>query len=214
MRNSLICGLFAIFCLMCSSAADAQWWKDRWEVTPFAGYETSGSFPVGHTLGIDKIKADGNLSFGSFIDYSVTRNAQFEFMWNRNETDFEEHHIATGFYTKAFNSKIDQFHFGMLYMFRGSDAHLRPYVAAGLGFSHEFNTGANPNRTDFSFGVGGGVKYMLGPHFGFRGDARWVPTYASSTRELVCDPFGFCFPANVANYLHRGNFTAGLIFRF
>ena len=83
----------------------------------------------------------------------------------------------SGQYTNAYNTDIDQFHFGALYMFRSSDKKLRPYAAAGLGFTHFENSGMNANNTAFSYGVGGGVKYYMSKHIGFRGDARFVPTY-------------------------------------
>jgi opacity protein-like surface antigen len=199
--------------------ANAQWREHRLEITPVVGYETPGSFPINNTLTHggsfeSQLRADGGLSYGVFLDYSITRHAQFEFGWNRNSTTFRERLAPSPTYVKAFDSDIDQYQFGMLYMFTGSEHRIRPYVAAGLGFEHEFNSGLTPNRTDFSFNLGGGVKYMFTRHLGFRADARYVPAYKNSSTEIVCDPFGFCFPAHVAHFLNRGNFTAGLILRF
>src|SRR5262249_983439 len=122
--------------------------------------------------------------------------------------------VPSPVYTKAFDSDVDQYQFGMLYMFTGDDHRLRPYVAGGVGFAHEFNSGLTPNRTDFAYNLGGGVKYMLMRHLGRLADARCVPVYKTSSTEIVCDPFGFCFPARVAHFLNRGNFTAGVVFRF
>ena len=189
----------------------------KWELSPFVGYETSGSFPITDVttpFTINRLRADSGLSYGSFLDYSFSDNFQFELMWSRNSTTFSERNGITGIYTKAFDSDIDLYHFGVLYMFRSPDAKLRPYVAGGLGFSHQFNSGATPNRTDFSFGMGGGVKYFPTQHFGFRGDLRYVPAYANSSPGTYCDPFGFCYPANVPNYLNRVNVMGGIVFRF
>jgi hypothetical protein len=59
------------------------------------------------------------------------------------------------------------------------------------------------------------VKYYISRHVGLRGDVRWLPTYGSSTTGLYCDPFyGFCYNASLPNYLNRGSFTGGIIFRF
>lgn len=189
----------------------------KWEVSPFVGFETSGSFPVQNVnapFTVDRLKADQGLSYGSFIDYGLSDSFQVEALWTRNSTSFSERNGITGLYTKAFDSDIDLYNFGILYMFRSPDAKLRPYVAGGIGFSHQFNSGATPNRTDFAFGMGGGVKYYPNSHFGLRGDLRYIPAYANSSPGTYCDEFGFCYPANVPNYLNRVNFTGGIVFRF
>ncbi len=186
----------------------------KWELSPFAGFETGGSFPVQNSSTVDRLRANKSLSFGTFIDRSLTENFQFEFMWNSNRTQFAEHDTSSGQYLNAYNSNIDQFHFGMLYMFRSAEKKLRPYAAAGLGFTHFDNSGMNANNLAFSYGVGGGVKYFATNHLGFRADARFVPTYENSSPAQFCDSFGNCFTANQRNFLNRGNFTGGVIVRF
>lgn len=188
--------------------------QGKWEFSPFGGYETSGSFPVTNSLTVSRLRADHSASFGVFLDRSFTENAQLEFMWNRNMTSYSQQSRSTGLYTKAFNSDIDQFHFGLLYLLRNSEKKLRPFVDFGLGFTHDANTGATPNKTAFSYGLGGGVKYYVGRHFALRNDVRFVPTYANKSPGTYCDPFGFCYIANVAHYLNRVTFTGGLVFRF
>jgi opacity protein-like surface antigen len=94
------------------------------------------------------------------------------------------------------------------------DHRLRPYAAGSLGFTHEFNSGGNPTRTDFSYSLGGGMKYELSRHIALRGDARYMPTYANSSLAEYCDPFFGCYTAKVSNYQHRGNFVAGIVFKF
>lgn len=186
----------------------------KWEVTPFFGYETSGSFPVQNSGTVDRVRADSSVSFGVFADRSMTDNFQFEFMWNRNPTSFSEHNFIDDTYTKAFNSNIDQYSFGILYLFRPPEKKLRPYIAAGLGFTHDSNSGVNGSETNFSYSVGGGVKYMVTRHLGVRGDIRFDPTYANTSPATYCDAFDDCFTANQRNFLDRGNFTIGAILRF
>lgn len=221
MRNRLVLAFFTVGSLLVSSRpANAQWREHRLEITPVVGYETPGSFPISDPLNNgtgsfrDRFRADGGLSYGAFLDFSISRHAQFEFGWNRNSTTFRERLAPNPAYLRAFDSDIDQYQFGMLYMFTGSDHKIRPYVAAGLGFEHEFNSGLTPNRTDFSYNLGGGVKCMFTRHLGLRADARYVPAYKNSSTEIECDPFGFCFPARVAHFLNRGNFTTGVLLRF
>jgi len=209
--------LFVLICLFASAPARAQLGMEKWELTPFVGYETSGSYPLNpQTAGvtINDLRIDGAASFGTFIDYSLTSNAQVDFMWDRNLTSYNAQPFPGAPYFKAYDSAVDQYQFGLLYMFLGEEHKLRPYAAGGLGFTHEFNSGGNPTRLDFSYSLGGGVKYALTQHIALRADARYMPTYANSSIAEYCDPFYGCYPAKVSNYQHRGNFVVGIAFHF
>jgi hypothetical protein len=211
-------GLTLILLFVTSQSTPAQ---GRFEVTPFVGYETSGSYPIsvfantGNLVApVNKLRVNDGLSFGTFLGFNVTENAQVEFMWDRNPTSYSARNALTGEYFKAYNSDIDQFQFGGLYMLRNSEHRLRPYIAASLGFTHDSNANGTPNRTEFAYSLGGGVKYYINRHVGLRGDARYMPTYGSSSNATYCDPFYGCYTAKVNNYLNRGNFVGGIIFKF
>ena len=220
MRVGMICLLGGLLCMAASAPAKAQYGGSRfekWEFTPFVGYETSGSYPLtptSTTTPVNDLRINGAASFGTFIGYSVTTNAQFEFLWDRNMTSYSVQQTPGAPFMKAYNSDVDQYQFGAMYMFLGDEHKTRPYIAGSLGFTHEFNSGGNPSRLDFSYGIGGGVKYTLTKHLSFRGDARYMPTYANSGLQTFCDQFGFCYTAKVSQYQHRGNFLAGLAFHF
>jgi Outer membrane protein beta-barrel domain len=220
MRLGVISLLVGTICLMASAPARAQYGGsklEKWEFTPFVGYETPGSFPLNSTSGtvtINDLRVNGATSFGTFIGYSIWSSLDFEFMWDRNLTSYSEQATPGAPYVKAYNSTVDQYQFGPLFTIFGEEHKLRPYLAGGLGFTHEYNTGGNPARLDFSYSIGGGVKYALTHHLSFRGDARYMPTYANSGLATYCDAFGNCFTAKVSQYQHRGNFLAGLAFRF
>src|SRR4029077_4459271 len=215
MRYRLPLLLMFVLCSVGISPAFGQW-RDaaKWEVSPFVGYETGGSYPVTNSFTIDRLRVDSGLSFGTFVDYSLTDNSQAELMWSHNNTSFSERDVATGAYSKAFNSNFDQFSFGFLYMLRNSERKLRPFIAGGIAFSHESNSGSNANQTLLAFNLGGGAKYELTGHFALRGDLRWLPSRANKTAQVQCDVFGNCFNQNVSNYLQRVNFSGGIVFRF
>src|SRR5271166_1359899 len=192
MKIGSILFLGFITLLFASLPAKAQ---GRFEVTPIVGYETSGSYPIsvfsntGNAVPVNRLQVNDALSFGTFLDFNLTENAQLEFMWNRNNTSFSARNATTGDYSKAYNSNIDQFQFGGLYMLLNTEHRLRPYVAASVGFTHEGNDGGTPDRTAFSYSVGGGVKYYLSRHLGLRADARFLPTYGNSGHANYCDPY-------------------------
>jgi len=191
--------------------------QEKFEVSPFAGYETSGSYPVSpnfnsiNTNPVDRLRVNEATSYGTFLDYNLAENFQLEFMWDRNNTSYSARLFNTGTYFKAYDSDIDQFQFGGAFTFLDSSHRLRPYFATSVGFTHDSNSGGISNRTEFSYSIGGGVKYYLSRHFGLRGDIRYLPTYGNSY-GVYCDPFGFCYKS--ANFINRGNFVGGLIFRF
>ncbi|HKV25044.1 MAG TPA: outer membrane beta-barrel protein [Candidatus Acidoferrum sp.] len=203
--------------LLASAPAQAQGFLQKWEVTPFVGYETSGSYPVNPTsatVAVTNARANAAVNFGTFVDYSLTENAQFDFMWNRNPTSYSELVPPNPGYVKAYNSSIDQYQFGLLYMLMDSEHKWRPYIAGGVGFTHEFNSGQTPNRTAFAYSIGGGLKYALMSHISLRGEARYLPTYANSSLGTFCDPFFGCYTAKIHNYQSRGMFVAGVDFHF
>jgi opacity protein-like surface antigen len=208
----------AIIFLLGSAPAKAQWRDlEKWEVAPFVGFETSGTFPLNSqtaNVNVSNLRSDSAVSFGTFIDYSIWENFQAEFMWDRNNTSYSEQVFPNPAFVKAFNSDIDQYQFGGRFMILGKQHRIRPYVAAGVGFTHEFNSGGTPNRTDFAYSLGGGVQYQWTSHIGFRGDARYLPTYANTALQTFCDPFFGCFEANVRQYQSRGNFVGGVVFSF
>jgi len=208
MRNRVVLALSGFLLL---SAGNAKAQEHKFELTPFASYETSGSYPVTTSFTVDRLRSDGNVSFGTFLNYSLTPYFEPEFLWVHNPSSFSQRDAVTGIYTKAFNSQIDQYQFGGSLLLRSPEAKWRPYFGATLGFTHDGNSGGNPNRTAFAYSFGGGVKYYATKHLGFRFDARYLPTYGSSSPGLVCDPFGFCYTARVHNYLNRGNFGIGII---
>ncbi|MGB2590220.1 MAG: outer membrane beta-barrel protein [Candidatus Acidiferrum sp.] len=217
MRRHFVWLMVMLAGLMMDAPANAQGFKDNWEVTPFVGYETSGSYgltPTLNTIAVTSVRANSGVNFGSFVDYSLSENSQVDFMWNRNPTSYSELQPPNPGYVKAYNSDIDQYQFGFLYMFLGSQHKWRPYGVGGLGFTHEFNSSGTPDRTDFAYSIGGGIKYDLNSHIAFRGDARYLPTYANSSLAEYCDPFYGCYEAKVHNYQSRGSFVAGVAFHF
>ena len=205
----------AVMLLLTATSLKAQ---GRFEVTPFVGYETSGSYPVditsSTTTPIDRLRVNDAIAFGTFLDYNITENFQAEFMWNRNNTSYSAHDILEDSYFNAYHSVVDQYQFGGLYMLRGSDHRWRPYIAGSVGFTHDSNSNGTANNTAFAYSVGGGVKYYVSRHIGLRGDARFLPTYGNSSVATYCDPFFGCYNAKVSNYLNRGSFVGGVIIHF
>jgi opacity protein-like surface antigen len=111
------------------------------------------------------------------------------------------------------------YQFDVLYSFLSPERKLRPFVVAGLGFSH---FGVQPlngqnvlgfsNR--FAYNLGGGVKYFFNPHWGLRAELRWSPSHTTSGLSEYCDPYFGCAPTTVANKAEQGQANVGIIYRF
>src|SRR5438046_9504250 len=88
MRVGMIGLLGGLICLVASAPAMAQYGSsrlERWEFTPFVGYETSGSYHLtSATVTVNDLRINGATSFGTFIGSSIPSNAQFEFMRDGN----------------------------------------------------------------------------------------------------------------------------------
>jgi hypothetical protein len=208
----------------------------KFEVAPFVGIETGASAPLnvptdinGNPLsGISGAGVGAGVSYGTFVDYNKFEDLSFEFMWARNPTKLSQHDFTTGNSFNTYDATADQFTFGALFHLVDSTHKLRPFVAGGLGFTRTSNSStplpsafsdpffipsSSTSDTAFIFNIGGGAKYYASKHFGFRGDLRFVPTYASSTQGVVCNGFG-CGQGTQRNFYKRVNATAGVFFRF
>jgi len=213
MRFSLPLLVLLMCVLVASRPALAQ---GKWEVSPFAGYETPGSFLVttnNQTGAQANLHAAGGASYGGFLDYNFSGPFGFEAQWDHNPTTFSVQN-ADGSYSKVNDSNEDTVTFGVRFMFRPDNKKVRPYGSLGLGFTHDANNDNVASVTHFAFVAGGGVEYLPTRHFGLRGDARLLSILEGTTLGEQCDFFGNCFLANVRTYLKRGAFTGGLVFRF
>ena len=65
----------------------------------------------------------------------------------------------------------------------------------------------------FAFDIGGGLKYYASDNFGIRLDARFQPTYVSSSDSYWCDPF-VCYRVPSAHYFDQFEFTGAFLVRF
>lgn len=217
MKSLVTAGRNALLVMLYLSAARTRANAQTVEITPFAGYETSGSHPLDNPTDVQALRADGGNTYGTFFDYAVTKNIQAEFLWASNPTTYSQQETDTGQYTQAFNTRIDQYQFGALYLLRDNTNTWRPYLAGSLGFTHDSNHSDNVGRTTFGATLGVGIKYRLSKHIGIRGDARFMPTHGSEGPPYtLCSRIKDverCSQVTAHNYLQRYNFTLGLIIR-
>jgi opacity protein-like surface antigen len=200
-----------IFLALCSCSASAQ---TRFEIQPFVGYKFGGGTDVGpNTLGLSHIDIDSSIAYGVTATYNPSEHTGVEFLWNHQPTNASGALVGGGTYPIKIGATLDQFHGNFLYSFAGHESKVEPFVLFGLGATDMHGDGSS--TTKFSWAVGGGLKYFVSRHVGFRVQARYVPTYLYSTSGGVwCNWWGYCWVVPNDHFLNQGDVTGGVILRF
>jgi opacity protein-like surface antigen len=192
--------------------------------TASEGIQTSSARVIGGQVYNDvDIKSGGN--FGFTAGFFVTPNAEVEFLWNRQFSNFEASNPAPA--VQLADLSVDNFFGNFVYNWFESDAKVRPFALFGLGATH-YSPGdpvALPrvtsatsidSATKFSWTFGGGVKVYPAQHIGIKASARWTPTYIKSdSGGLWCDPFyPTCWVLADPDYSNQFAITGGVTLKF
>lgn len=191
--------------------------QHEFEITPFGGYKFGGKIelPPNASPTYDFLPIKSSVDYGLEADYSIWPNLQAEFQFNHQPTEIDAHQIATGTSVLLTSAAVNMYQFGFVYNFKPTDAKLKPFFGAGLGWTQWKPSAVLPFSKTFSYNVGGGVKYFFSSHVGLRLDVRWSPSRTTKQNEQFCDPFyGFCGTETVSSHAEQGQVNIGLIFRF
>jgi hypothetical protein len=204
---NVLAGLLSFSALACSA-------QDRFEIQPFAGYKYGGGVDVAsNPLGIHRINVDSSVAYGVTATFNPTARLGLEFLWDRQPTNATGKFSGGGTYPTKIGFTMDQYHGDFLYSFTDHLSKLEPFLLVGFGASNMHGGGSS--TTKFSFGLGGGVKYFMTRHIGFRVQARYTPTYAYSTSGGVwCNWWGYCWVVPNDHFIQQGDVTGGVVFRF
>lgn len=198
----------------------------RFEFQPFGGFTVSGGIP----LTADDNTTHGSISVNSSHNIGATFGVNFNVLdavegyWRRQFTEGRlPPEIAVPVSSDSltpFDLKIDQYHINFLHHYMVSDPRALPYVIAGLGVTTYFanDNGQSNSMSRFSFSLGGGIKYFLTGHVGFRGEARWAPTLlTASDGGFWCSIGGAganCVVHLKTTLQNQLDLTGGIVFRF
>lgn len=188
--------------------------QQRFELQPFVGYKYGGGVGVGpNGLGVNRINIDSSIAYGATATFNPAARLGVEFMWNRQPTNASATYSGGGSYPTKIGVTLDQFHGNFLFSLADHGSKVEPFILLGFGATDMHGSGSA--TTKFSFGVGGGVKYFVSRHVGFRLQARFTPTYAYTTSGGVwCNWWGYCWTIPNDHFLNQGDVTAGVILRF
>ncbi|HKS72712.1 MAG TPA: hypothetical protein VJQ82_05905 [Terriglobales bacterium] len=184
----------------------------RFDVTPFFGYRTSMTFPVDpHVTGTTpRVVLDASPSYGISFGMRPREEDLVEVRWARQDSYIHAEDITPQ--PPRQRVILDQFH--------GDFSHepyiedwpwwAKPYILGSVGATHVSAT--NTSFTRFSFGLGGGIRFYVNRHFGFKVQAEWVPVFADPQVAFICG--GGCIVHVGGNLSSQGEVFIGPVLRF
>ena len=186
------------------------------EITGHVGGQFNGGLDLSTSL-FRRIEVGNSTNYGVTAGYLLGEHYGIEFQWNYTKADTVAQPVGGGSDVNVFKLKQDQYMGNFLFHLTDRESKLRPFGFFGLGASD-----LSPDRngvsgvTRFAFALGAGAKYNVSKHLGFRGQAKWSPTYLTTTDAgYWCDPFwGGCWVVGNNHYLHEFDFTGGITLRF
>ncbi len=195
------------------------WAQGRFEVMPFVGYRTTGTF-AGQVEDFSDFQIKDGVAYGLTLGYRVHQMLTFEVMWSRVDSKVTAR--SDGAKTELAKVSTDSFQGNFLIFGTGDSAKARPYFLIGLGALYanpksttfEGKTVDPSGATRFSWSLGGGVQVAASDRIGLRLQVKWLPTYVNTTSEIWIDWWGHPWVVPVSNYMNQWEFMGGLVFRF
>lgn len=204
-------------------AAPASFAQQKFELSPFLGIRTAGSFRGEDQLVTFNITKAA--TYGVFADYMVTRQLAVEFLWGHEGSTVDKKTAELGGESptppiepevpdgELFDLAVDYYQGGIRY--DGGNEKYTPYVAAGFGLTRlnpDFEGASSINKLGFS--IGAGINAYLTERIGIRFDARAFGTRTGDRQEdLACGVFG-CVSFERASTFWQSHFVGALIIRF
>lgn len=159
----------------------------QFELTPLLGYRTTVSFPIQPAVqgSNSKVVFDSDPSYGFAAGMRFHEDDVIEFRWARQDSSAHLEDVTS--ISSRQRITIDQYHgdFTHEYILDQWPKWARPYVIGSVGATHVAGS-ADTNFTRFSFGLGGGVKFLAGQHLGFRFQGEWLPIVLNPHAAVFC----------------------------
>lgn len=196
MRKRLLCAI--VWISVIAGTASAQ----KVEFTAFVGGQTNGGLDLSTSL-YQRIDVQNGMNYGLSAGYLLGEHSGIEFMWNYNKADTVAEPRSGGAGKTVFTLDTNQYFGNFLYHTSPRENKLRPFVLLGLGATslHAARNDVS-GITRFAWALGGGAKYNFNRRLGARLQAKWSPTYLTTTNGgFWCDPFwGGCWAVGDSHF--------------
>jgi len=186
------------------------------ELTAFIGGQTNSGLDLSTTR-FQRIDVQNGINYGLEAGYLLSERTGIEFLWNYNKADTVAEPRVGGPNKTVFTLDTNQYFGNFLFHFSPREAKTRPFVLVGLGATNLHAARSNVSSiTRFAWALGAGAKYNFSRRWGVRLQAKWSPTYITTTTGgFWCDPFwGGCWVVGNSHFLHEFDVSAGLTLRF
>jgi hypothetical protein len=188
--------------------------QGRFEITPYIGYQFSGSVP--YTTGKFDIKNSPDYGLVVDIPLPLRDGVELELLYIRMDTKLKYDQYSYGVITKSeeFDMIVEYYQIGALNVFEMPGSSVKPFGGLTLGASR-----FNPNGTErgdewfFSATLGAGVKIIPSERIGIRLQGRLLMPFQWGSAGLWCGTGGCSAGVGTTSVFLQGDFTAGLIIR-
>jgi hypothetical protein len=185
----------------------------RFDFTPLVGYRGGMNFPIEPNLpGTNpRMALDGAFSYGFAFGLRIRDNDVVEFRWTRQDSHTKIQ--SPVFISPRARVTLDQFHcdFSREYVLERWVPWGRPFIIGSVGATNLSN-GPAGGSARFSVGIGGGVKFFVSRHLGFRMQAQWLPIFLYPQGTATCSS-GCVLPLG-GTLASQGEVAVGPILRF
>jgi Outer membrane protein beta-barrel domain len=186
------------------------------EVTGQVGGQLNGGVNLSTSL-FQRIEVANGVNYGITAGYLLGEHYGIEFLWNQNKSATFAQPIGGFSSVKLFTLSQNQYMGNFVLHLTARDVKMRPFLLFGIG-ANALNpeTHGVSGATRLVYSLGAGAKYNVSKHLGLRGQAKWSPTYiTSSNAGYWCDPFwGGCWAVGNNHYLNEFDITGGITLRF
>lgn len=182
------------------------------EITPFIGYQLSGSVPM--TEGEFDVKDSEDYGLTVNIPLPMKQGMQLELLYLRMDTEarFDTYYYNSLTESQTFDMIVEYFQIGGVNVIERPGAKVKPFGALTLGASH-FNPNGSTIEDEwfFSATLGAGVKIFPSEKIGIRLQGRLLMPFSFGSAGLWCGTGGCSAGVGTTSVFLSGDFTAGLI---
>ena len=186
----------------------------KFEVTPYIGYQFSGSVPL--VNGRFDIKDSPDYGLVVDIPLPMRDGVELELLYLRMDTKIKVDEYSYGIIIKSeeYDMIVEYYQIGALNVFEMPGSSVKPFGGLTLGASRFSPQGTS--RSDewfFSATLGAGVKIIPSERIGIRLQGRLLMPFQWGSAGLWCGTGGCSAGVGATSVFLQGDFTAGLIIR-
>jgi hypothetical protein len=175
------------------------------EVAPFYGLRFGGNYK--NNLTGNSMTLDPSAAIGATINAPLPGlQEKLELLYSHQESQMEG-----GVVGPDVNVKVDVWQAGLLREYTMYDQ-FRPFLVGTLGVTNFSYGSPLKDQNLFSIGMGGGFKYHVTPHVGFRLDMRAYVSFVEGSGAVACA--GGCVVQYQGSTFIQGEITPSILIVF